>query len=240
MKLMNKVFFIAGVVLALGSTSLTAVELSAKEIKNNAQSYLASLDSYAFDAIVYDAYAKKGVETFKSKHEISVKLKRPDKLRVDIKGDVKNRTNYLLDGKYTMVDHSFGYYGQIKVPKKIDDALDFLIKEFGINAPLTSLLYQNMPKRTHFTKSKSFGVVDVGGVACHYIAFKNNKKEVHIWITTGEKSLVKNYSVIDTTAKEHLRIDTSITWKDASNIKASDFIFTPTKDLVKISVESAN
>ncbi len=240
MKLMNKVFYTVGSVLILGSTNLVATDLSAKEIKDKTQSYLSNLDKYAFDAIVYDTYTKKGEETFKSKHNISVKLDRPDKLRVDVKGDIKDRTNYLNNGIYTIVDHSFGYYGQIKVPKNIDNALDFLIKEFGIDTPLTSLLYQDMPKRTNFTKSKSFGVVDVGGVPCHYIAFSNNKKEVHIWIATGEKPLVKNYSVIDTTGKEHLRIDTSVVWKDASKINDSDFVFTPSKELVKISVESAN
>jgi len=240
MKLVHKIFYIVGAVILVGSTTLLAKDIHAKDIITKAQTYLGSLDKYAFDAVIYDTYSENNTQVFKLKHEVSVKLIRPDKLRIDVKGDTKDRTNYLLDGKYTMVDHTFGYYGEIKVQKNIDDALDFLIKAFGINAPLTSLLYQDMPKRTRFDKSKSFGVVDVGDIPCHYVAFKNNKREVHIWITTGAAPLVKSYSVIDTTTKKHLRIDSSIKWKDASTIQASDFVFTPSEDLMKIPVESAN
>ena len=240
MKLFNKVFYAVGAVFVLGSTTLVADDMSPKEIVTKAQKYLASLDKYAFDAVIYDTYTEKGEEVFKSKHTVSAKLIRPDKLRVDVKGDTKDRSNYLSNGVYTMVDHSFGYYGQVKVPNNIDDALDFLIKEFGINAPLTSLLYQDMPKRTHFAKSKNFGVVDVFGVPCHYVAFRNHKKEVHIWIATGDKPLVRNYSVIDHSDAQHLRIDSSILWKDDASINSSDFVFTPSSGLTKISVERAN
>ena len=240
MKLVNKIFYAAGAVFILGSTSLIAEEMSPKEIISKAQEYLGSLDKYTFDAVIYDTYTEDGEEVFKSTHTVSAKIVRPDKLRVDVKGDTKDRSNYMSDGVYTMVDHSFGYYGQVTVPKNIDDALDFLLNKFGINAPLTSLLYKDMPKRTHFSKSKNFGVVDVHGVPCHYIAFRNHKKEVHIWVAAGDRPLVRNYSVIDHSDTPHLRIDSSIAWRDASGIKPSDFVFTPSKGLTKISVESAN
>jgi len=240
MKWIYKIFYIVGTVVLFGNTTLIAKEIQAQDIITKAQNYLGSLDKYAFDAVIYDTYSENNTQVFKLKHEVSVKLVRPDKLRIDVKGGTKDRTNYLHDGKYTMVDHTFGYYGEIKVPDNIDDALDFLIKAFGINAPLTSLLYQDMPKRTHFNKSKNFGVVDVGGIPCHYVALKNNKREVHIWITAGDRPLVKSYSVIDMTSKKNLRIDSSIRWKEASSIQASDFVFRPSKDLIKISVESAN
>lgn len=239
MKLMNKVFCTLATVFVFGSTSLVAVELSAKQIIYQSQSYLSSLNKYAFDAVILNTYTAEDGEVSQSKQQISVKLERPDRLRVDIKSDFKDRTNFLKNGKYTIVDRTFGYYGQLKVPKKIDDALDFLIKEFGINAPLTALLYLDMPQRTKFTSSKNFGIVDLAGVPCHYVAFKNAKSEVHIWIATGDKPLVKHYSVISPMGKEFLRIDSSITWKDASTIKESDFVFTPSKNLMKISIESA-
>lgn len=97
-----------------------------------------------------------------------------------------------------------------------------------------------MPKRTYFSKSKNFGVIDVHGTPCHYLDFKNHQKEVHIWVATGDKPLVRNYSVIDNSEAQQLRIDSSIVWKDVSNIQSSDFVFTPSKALTNISVESAN
>jgi hypothetical protein len=76
------------------------------------------LDNYAFDAIVTEDDT-----SGKVKQNVSVEVDRPGKLRVDTKGDIKNRTVYLNDGVFTMIDHGFGYtsiYGhlsRIKVKK---------------------------------------------------------------------------------------------------------------------------
>jgi len=239
MKLVSKLLCTTGVIFLLGGTSVFASEMSAKDVMNKAYQYLGSLDKYAFDAVISDEYVRDG-EIEKSKHMVSVKLQRPDKLRVDVKGDYKNRSNYLNNGHYVMLDHTFGYYGELDTPKSIDDALDFLINRYGINAPLTSLLYRDMPKRAKFRTSKNFGLMTVAGEECHYIAFKNKNREVHVWVSAGEKPLVKNYSVINTDKTETVRINTTIRWKDASSVKANDFVFTPPKGVMKISVESAN
>jgi hypothetical protein len=240
MKLVKKLLYVLGLVSLLGGTSISAAELTAKEIVFKSFDYLGSLDKYAFDAVIYDKYTMGDGEEERFKHLVSVKLERPGKLRVDVKGDTKDRTSYFNDGLFTMIDHDFGFYGQLKTPKTIDGALDFIINKYGITAPLTSLLYSDMPKRTKFSKSKNFGVKDVGGVACDYVAFRKKNKTIHIWIARGEKPLVKAFSVIEVTKNETFRIDTSIMWKDATSIKESDFVFTAPKGATKISVESAN
>ena len=236
---MNKLLCTTGVVLLLGSSAAIAAELSAKQIMQKAYNYLHSQDKYAFDAVISDVYHDKE-DVVKTKHNVSVELERPDKLRVDVNGDTRHRSTYINHGTFTMLDHSFGYYGQLKVPETIDGALDYIINRYGINAPLTALLYSDMSKRAHFTSSKNFGVVDVAGTECNYIAFKNANREVHVWVSTGDKPLVKNFSVIETSKTEQFRINTTIVWKDASTVKESDFVFTAPKDVMKISVEPAN
>jgi len=240
MKLVKKLLCVVGLVSLLGGASVSASELTAKEIVFKSFNYLSSLDKYAFDAVIYDKYTLGDGETEKFKHTVSVKLDRAEKLRVDVKGDIKDRSSYFNDGLFTMVDHDFGYYGQLKTPKSIDGALDFVINKYGIKAPLTSLLYSDMDKRAKFGKSKNFGIKDVAGVSCDYIAFKKQNKEIHIWIARGDKPLVKAYAIIEVTKDATYRIDTSVTWKNASGIKSSDFVFTAPKGVTKISVESAN
>jgi hypothetical protein len=240
MKSVKKLLFLAGVVSLLGGTHVVAAEATAKEVVSKAFKYLGGLDQYAFDAVIYDKYTLGAGETEKFKHTVSVKLDRPEKLRVDVKGDVKDRSSYFNDGLFTMVDHDFGYYGQLKTPKNIDGALDFVINKYGIKAPLTSLLYSDMDKRAKFGSSKNFGVKDVAGVPCDYVAFKKKNKVIHIWIARGDKPLVKAYAIIEVTKEATYRIDTSVTWKDASSIQSSDFVFKAPKGVTKISVESAN
>jgi len=135
-----------------------------------------------------------------------------------------------------MIDHSFGYYGQLKTPKTIDGTLDFIFEKFGIRTPLATLMYSDMDKRLKFKTKKYFGVVDVAGVACDYVAFKTGTKEIHIWITTGDTPLVKTFSIINGPT----RINATLTWDTNPKLSDGDFVFTAPKGATKISINSAN
>lgn len=235
MMLHKKALCIASLGLLLGSTSLLAAQKTAKEIVTNAYAYIGSMDQYAFTAVVVDNDLVNG-EMESYKHEISVKIDRPDDLRVDTTGDVKNRTITLHDGLFSMYDSKFGYYGQLKTPKNIDKVLDFLFDKYGIRAPLTTLMYSDMDKRIKFKYSKYFGTKDVAGVECDYVAFKINNKIIHIWITAGDEPLVKAYSIIE----GDNRINTSLTWNTHPKFSENDFVFTVPKGAAKISIQSAN
>ena len=235
MKLHKKAFCIVSLGLLLGSTSLLAAEKSAKEIVANAYTYIGSMDQYAFDAVVVDNDVLDG-ESEKYRYDVSVKIDRPGSLRVDTKGDIKNRSITMHDGLFTMYDADFGYYGQLKTPKNIDQVLDFLFDKYGIKAPLATLMYSDMAKRVKFKQSKYFGTMDVSGVECDYVAFKTNFKEIHVWITTGDEPLVKTFSIID----GDNRINTSLTWNTNAKSSESDFIFTAPKGASKISITSAH
>ena len=239
MNIHKKLLCTAGAVLLLSSTTLFAVEQSARELLNKAYQYVGSMDQYAFTAVVADDETQDGKTTEKYKHTVSVKVDRPGKLRADVTGTVKNRSNYLNDGSYTMIDHEFNYYGQIKTPKTIDGTLDVLFEKFGIKAPLAQLIYSDMDKRVRFRTSKYFGVKDVAGVECDYVAFKNRTREIHVWIATGDKPLVKSYSIIDTSADSASRLNTSVTWDTNANISDSDFVFVAPKGASKIVVNRA-
>ena len=139
-----------------------------------------------------------------------------------------------------MVDHSFGFYGEINASDNIDETLDYILKHFGINAPLTALIFSDMEKRMHSKKSTYFGTKTVMGVECDYVAFRAKNREVHVWIATGNQPLVQAYSIVDTSTKLRPRIHTTLRWKANPKINESDFIFKAPKGVMKISVKSAN
>ncbi len=239
MRSYKKIFCVVGVSLLLSGAALQASDLSAKDVVSKSFQYLGSLDKYAIKAVVADYAIDEGdAKTYKQK--VSVKMDRPDRLRVDVKADDRDRTIYINNGIFTMIDHGSGYYGQLKTPKTIDGTLDFIFDRYGIKAPLASLLYSDMHKRVKFNSSKYFGAVEVDGVKCDYVAFKDSDKEIHIWITTGDKPLVKTYTVIDTTQKSHPRTDTTLNWIKNPRISDRNFVFKAPKSASKISVLSAN
>lgn len=240
MKLYIRIMCAAGITLFVSGTSIHAAEQSPRDILNNAYNYIGSMDRYAFQAVVIDSFTSEDGSVTKYRHDATVKIDRPGKLRVDVNGDTRHRSNYLNNGVYTMLDHGYGYYGQLKTPETIDGGLDYIFEKYGIRAPLAQLIYSNTHKHVKFLKSKNFGKVMVDGIECNYIAFSNNIREVHIWIETGDKPLVKAYSIIDKTGEGEQRIDTSVHWDTHTKISDSDFVFKVPNSAVKISVVPAN
>lgn len=236
MNLHKKLLCTAGVALLLSSTSLFASDQSARDILNKAYQYIGSMDQYAFTATVADE-AEEDTKTYK--HNISVKVDRPGKLRVDTTGTIKNSSAYLNDGSYTMIEHGHNYYAQMKTPKTINASLDLLFTKFGIRAPLAQLIYNGMDKKVRFSTGKYFGTKDVGGVACDYVAFKNNTREIHFWIATGDQPLIKSYSIIDKSTNAKSRVNTTVKWDTNAKISESDFVFVAPKGSSKISVNKA-
>ena len=227
MNLHKKLLWTAGAALLLSSTALLAANDSARDILNNAYQHIGSMNKYSFTAVTDDG-------TYKN--TANVKVERPGKLRVDVKGTVRDRSIYLNNGIFTMMDHNFNYYGSIKTPSNINDALDVLFEEFGIRAPLAQLVYSDMHKKVKFKSSKRFGTREIAGVECDYVAFKNGTKELHVWITVGDVPFVKAYSLIDTDASSPSRADTVISWNDSQSIEDSDFVFADPRGSSKISV----
>ena len=240
MKLDKKILSVAGAGLLLLGTNLYAAERSANDILSNAYQYMGSMDKYTFNAVVSVDKAENGELVKKFNHDVSVKVDRPAKLRIDTKGDLRNRSTYFNEGLYSMIDENYGYYAQFNTPETIDATLDVLFEKYGMKKPLAYLIYSDMDKRAKFKKSKNFGSMDVGGVECDYVAFKTKKGEVHVWIATGDKPLIKSYSIIDTQTPGHPRVNASISWNTNPNISDSDFIFSAPKNASKISVKRAN
>lgn len=232
MKSPQKLLYAAGLGLLLGTATLFADDMSAKEIAKKAYAALDSRQSYAFNAAILN-HSDEGENT----HQVAVKVNRPGQFRVDVTGDIRNRSNYLNNGVYTVYDHDKNMYLHLKTPKDIDNALDDLFERFEIKAPLAQLMYTNMGDRIKFDNSKNFGVVDLNGVECHYLAFSTKANEVHVWVTTGEKPMIKNYMIKDKTSKTNAYKATTIYWKNASTISSSDFVFTVPKNATEVFIK---
>lgn len=235
MTLYKRTLGIVGVGLLLSGTQVFAAQMNAKDIVIKAYAQIGSMDKYAFSAVISDNETIEG-KTITYKQDLSVKIDRPGNLRVNTKGDIKNRSTYLHNGQFSMIDHGFGYYTQLNTPETIDATLDYLYDKFGIQTTLATFMYSDMRKREKFKKNKYFGTVDVAGVECDYVAFKNNDKEIHIWITTGDKPLVKTYSIFN----GDTRINATLAWDTNPTFSESDFVFKAPKGATKISVNPAN
>jgi len=232
MKSPQKLLYAAGLGLLLGTATLLADDMSAEEIAKKAYAALDNRQSYAFNAAILN-HSDDGENT----HQVNVKVNRPGQFRVDVAGDIRNRSNYLNNGVFTVYDHDKNMYLHLKTPKDIDNALDDLFERFEIKAPLAQLMYTNMGERIKFDSSKNFGIVDLNGVECHYLAFSTKANEVHVWVSTGETPMIKNYMIKDKTSKNNAYKATTIYWKNASTISSSDFVFAVPKNATEVFIK---
>ena len=238
MNIYKKILYTAGATLLL-STATHAADLSAKQIMQNALKFIQDKQKYAFEAVIIDE-VKNGEETTKFRNDVAIKVERPDSLRIDRLMDGVHKTYYIDNGQFTMIDHQHNFYAQVETPKTLDGALDFIFKKYDISAPLSALIYSSMKGRSNLKNSKNFGIRTLGGVECNYVAFAGKSRQVHVWIATGEEPLIKAFSVVDTTLKDHPRTNTTIVWKLNTEVSDSDFVFEAPKDATMITIDNKN
>jgi len=209
----------------------------ASAILMDAYRYLGALEYFSFDAITTndDIYQDVMIQEFT--HMVHVDLLRPGKLQINISGDIKNRSIYLFDNTFTVIDHDLNFYGELQVPQKIDNILDYLFEEYEITAPLANLLYTDLDKRVA-PKGKGyyFGITQVDGRICHHIGFKNEERELQVWIEKSETPLIRKFSIIDKSEQFDLRSTSLLRWDIKPYFKRKHFIFKAPKDASKISI----
>ena len=105
---------------------------------------------------------------------VDVFVRRPNRLRVNIRGDVENQQLF-YDGKtMTLYGNDVNYYATIDVPTNMEAALDHAIEAFGLEAPVAELIYRNSYDILTENVASGFyvGLSRVLGVECHHLAFR--------------------------------------------------------------------
>lgn len=234
--------------ICLSSTMMLSAEEQTQKVKTvypvasiillDSYRYMGALEKFSFDALTTndDVFHDKMLKEYT--HKVHADLQRPANLRINVSGDIKNRSSYLYNDKFTIFDHDLNFYGELKVPNRMDSALDYLFDAFNIKSPLANLLYTDLDKRlAPKNNGYYFGTVQVDGKSCHHIGFVNEKRELQVWIEKGKSPLIKKFSIIDKSSKFHLRSTTRIRWDLQTDLKEKDFHFNPPKGAVEISIE---
>lgn len=232
MDLIKRVLYMAvlsSTIILVAAEKNATVKIShpvASAILLDAYRYVGSLDKFSLAALTSsdDVYADKMLISYQ--HKVQISLQRPDKLKVDIVGDIKNRSSYLLNGTFTMIDNGLNFYGQVEVPKTIDSALDHLFETFNIKSPLANLLYTDLDKRLPpDSKGYYFGTAQIDGKLCHHIGFTNDTRELQVWIEKSQTPLIKKFVIIDKGAAFSPRSETLIRWDLQPHFDENYFLF---------------
>lgn len=163
---------------------------------------LGNAKEFSFDAdISYDELLPSG-QKIQYGGTLQGIVKRPDGVYAEYEGDFEARKIWYDGKQVTVLDAENNFYGQLAVPSKIDDTMDFLINEYGFTLPLADVLSSN--PYSSLMKNISAGVVvgesDVKGRECSHLAFVEKYIDWQLWVSTGKEALpcklVITYKVI--------------------------------------------
>lgn len=135
-------------------------------------------------------------------HVRDMTIVRPDKLRVETRGDVTNRVMW-KDGKtLTVLDRDLNVYAQIPDTGTIAESIDMLQETYGMSTPAADLLTED----TYATLTEGcqevryVGPGYAGDEECHHLAFVREDIDYQLWVSTGEqprpRKLVITYKLL--------------------------------------------
>ncbi len=127
----------------------------------------------------------------------SASVRRPDRLRVEYRGDLHDRLGW-FDGKHlTYLDPRAKAYARLKVGPTLDAPLDRLSDEGGFNFPLADFFFGDVyaSLTDGATESAYLGIHSVGGTECHHLYFGRATTGFQIWIDAGEQPLPRRFVI---------------------------------------------
>jgi len=120
-----------------------------------------------------------------------VALQRPNKLRIDISGDVPSFQLYFDGAKFSAFDPHKNLHSVSDPLATIDEMLEFVSTKAHINFPSADFMYSDpyavMTK--NLTHAIVVGPSMVNGVPCEHFAYMEPSLNWEIWIENGPRAL---------------------------------------------------
>lgn len=181
-------------VLEESSADAPAIEPEALSVFKGMADYLTSTGEFAFHfESAYDVVQESGIKVeFGASRKIS--LSRPNRLHVESQRRDGMRGVFVFDG-----DNIWAYapdenvYATAEQPGDVDETIDFVVTELRMKAALADLLSMDLYEKveSELTGALYLGETVVAGVACDHLLMSNDYTDFQMWITTGDRPVLK-------------------------------------------------
>lgn len=163
----------------------------------------------------------------------------PTKLRVEIAGDVKNRT-YVYDGaQLTVFAPDRNVYASTQAPSTLGELVRVLLDN-GVEMPLIDLLYEGSVGS--LTNDVRAGLVvgesEVDGVATDHLAFRQANIDWQLWVEKGPRALPRKLLITTRYEVGDPQYQAIIHWDLKPKLASKDFSFVPPAGATRIPYQS--
>jgi hypothetical protein len=230
--LLQPVIVVYGFVVASGPVLSAGgnIDPEADQVLKAMSAYLAGLQNLSVQADTDIEVIMRDGQKLQLTSLVDVALARPGKLDISRRGAYAEARILMNEGKVTVHVTSHNAYTQLESKDSIDDGIDSLSRDKGIDAPASDLFRSDSYEKlaTELTSGAYLGTTLVNGEECHHMAFRSDVADSQLWVRTGEHPLPMKYVVTSkwiTGAPQYaVRFRN---WDTAPNLAANRFEFTP-------------
>ena len=229
--------------MAAADSPKAGIEPRVDTLMRHMSAYLEGAMEFSFRTEVnYDQVLKSGQKILYGRHgEIS--MRRPDRLHIIATGDLINERMW-YDGKtFILMDLWNHEYVKVEVPPRIDEALDFMAREYGIASPVSDVLYSDVyaTLTENVTTGVYIGRPFVDGVPTHHLAFTQKNIDWQLWIEDGvhpvPRKAVITYKNVSGSPQFIVWLSD---WNFTPRLADSLFDFLPPEDARQVDIRPAN
>jgi hypothetical protein len=168
-----------------------------KKILREMADFLKAQGQFSFRAVITDDQVYPNGNKLQYGLDLEFLARRPDKLRINGRGDLENQ-EFFYDGiTLTMYNKDKNLYAIAPMPPTIDEALTKAYQDFDLQVALADLACSNAYELmiNNVTGTLYVGQHQVQGVLCHHLAFDQDNLHWQIWIEAGDKPLPRKLLV---------------------------------------------
>lgn len=217
------------------AVSERVVSPEAQTVLDRMTQYLRGLDKFSVDTHASrDEVVAFGYKLQNNERSTLI-VQRPDHLRAEIAGDVRNRT-FVYDGKaLTMYSPDDAAYVRADAPPTIAGLIATLLDN-GIEMPLIDVLYQGTAGTLAADARGGIlvGSTTIDGVECDHLAFRQASVDWQLWVQKGERPLPRRILIITRYEVGEPQYEATLHWNLSPRIHKSTFEFTPPQGAVEI------
>jgi hypothetical protein len=184
--------------LADDSGDSPGIEPKADEILKQMSEYLGGVEQFTYHADAIIDETLEGERKLLYTAAIDVSVRRPDRLRVDMEGDLKD-IRFWYDGKSaTLLGQGVNLYATVETPPQIDAALEHIGVRYGATLPVVDFALSDpyAALTANVQSGEYVGLHNVYGVKCHHLAFTQEDIDWQIWVEDGRKLVPKMFVIM--------------------------------------------
>lgn len=162
---------------------------------------------------------------------------RPDSMRVERQGDIKDRS-YVYDGKqFTIFDPDENIYVQAEAPATIADLIEKLL-DTGVEMPLIDVLIDAFSGPGTLTAQVQSGLLvgesSIDGIAVDQLAFRQANIDWQVWVQKGQQALPIKFVITTRYELGDPQFEAILKWDLKPTVRATSFKFEPPKGARKV------